>query len=94
MTPVPRQQLVDLTYGMAGDASQDIDVVHLGGLVEGASTKWPKLQLDDYAERTAKTVSAWSGMNGLQGGNPAKLAATTVKTVRIRRFAPPLHCRC
>jgi NAD(P)-dependent dehydrogenase (short-subunit alcohol dehydrogenase family) len=48
-------------------------------LVEGASTKWPKLQVDDYAERTAKTVSAWSGMNGLQGGDPAKLAAAIVK---------------
>src|SRR4051812_49238436 len=48
-------------------------------LVEGASTKWPKLQVDDYAERTAKTVTAWSGMNGLQGGDPAKLAAAMVK---------------
>jgi NAD(P)-dependent dehydrogenase (short-subunit alcohol dehydrogenase family) len=48
-------------------------------LVEGASTKWPTLQVDDYAERTAKTVSAWSAMNGLQGGDPAKLAAAIVK---------------
>jgi NAD(P)-dependent dehydrogenase (short-subunit alcohol dehydrogenase family) len=48
-------------------------------LVEGASTKWPKLKVDDYAERTAKTISAWSGMNGLQGGDPAKLAAAMVK---------------
>src|SRR5580693_5514756 len=47
-------------------------------LVEGASTKWPKLKVDDYAERTAKTISAWSGMNGLQGGDPAKLAAAMV----------------
>jgi len=48
-------------------------------LVEGASTKWPKLKVDDYAGRTAKTISAWSGMNGLQGGDPAKLAAAMVK---------------
>jgi NAD(P)-dependent dehydrogenase (short-subunit alcohol dehydrogenase family) len=48
-------------------------------LVEGASTKWPKNEVDDYAERTAKTVSAWSGMNGLQGGDPAKLAAAMVQ---------------
>jgi len=48
-------------------------------LVEGASTKWPKLKVDDYAERTAKTISAWSGMNGLQGGDPAKLAAAMVQ---------------
>jgi NAD(P)-dependent dehydrogenase (short-subunit alcohol dehydrogenase family) len=48
-------------------------------LVEGASTKWPKLKVDDYAERTAKTISAWSAMNGLQGGDPAKLAAAMVQ---------------
>jgi len=47
-------------------------------LVEGASTIWPELAIDDYAERTAQTVRAWSGMNGLQGGDPAKLAAAVV----------------
>lgn len=47
-------------------------------LVEGASTIWPRLAIDDYAERTAQTVAAWSGMNGLQGGDPAKLAAAMV----------------
>lgn len=47
-------------------------------LVEGASTIWPELAVDDYAERTAQTVSDWSGMNGLQGGDPAKLAGAMV----------------
>jgi len=47
-------------------------------LVEGASTIWPDLTVDDYAERTAQTVTAWSGMNGLQGGDPTKLAAALV----------------
>lgn len=47
-------------------------------LVEGASTIWPQLAVDDYAERTAQTVAAWSGMNGLQGGDPAKLAGAMV----------------
>jgi NAD(P)-dependent dehydrogenase (short-subunit alcohol dehydrogenase family) len=47
-------------------------------LVEGASTIWPQLAIDDYAERTAQTVAAWSGMNGLQGGDPAKLAGAMV----------------
>ena len=47
-------------------------------LVEGASTIWPELAIEDYAERTARTVAAWSGMNGLQGGDPAKLAAAIV----------------
>jgi AAA+ superfamily predicted ATPase len=30
--------------------------------------------IDDYAERTEQTVIAWNGMNGKQGGDPAKLA--------------------
>jgi NAD(P)-dependent dehydrogenase (short-subunit alcohol dehydrogenase family) len=47
-------------------------------LVEGSSTIWPELKIDDYAERTAQTISAWSGMNGKQGGDPAKLAAAIV----------------
>src|SRR5580693_5204408 len=47
-------------------------------LVEGSSTIWPDLKVDDYAKRTKQTVTAWSGMNGLQGGDPAKLAAALV----------------
>jgi NAD(P)-dependent dehydrogenase (short-subunit alcohol dehydrogenase family) len=47
-------------------------------LVEGASTIWPPNTVDAYAERTAATVAAWSGMNGQQGGDPAKLAAALV----------------
>ncbi len=47
-------------------------------LVEGSSTIWPELTVDDYAERTAQTIAAWSGMNGKQGGDPAKLAAAIV----------------
>ena len=47
-------------------------------LVEGASTIWPELEIEDYAERTAATIDAWSGMNGLQGGDPAKLAEALV----------------
>jgi NAD(P)-dependent dehydrogenase (short-subunit alcohol dehydrogenase family) len=47
-------------------------------LVEGASTIWPELSIDDYAERTRQTIEAWKGMNGQQGGDPAKLAAALV----------------
>lgn len=47
-------------------------------LVEGASTIWPELTIEDYARRTKQTITAWSGMNGLQGGDPAKLAAAMV----------------
>lgn len=47
-------------------------------LVEGASTLWPDLEVADYAERTKETITAWSGMNGKQGGDPSKLAAAVV----------------
>jgi NAD(P)-dependent dehydrogenase (short-subunit alcohol dehydrogenase family) len=47
-------------------------------LVEGASTIWPELSIEDYAGRTAQTIAAWKGMNGQQGGDPAKLAAALV----------------
>jgi NAD(P)-dependent dehydrogenase (short-subunit alcohol dehydrogenase family) len=47
-------------------------------LVEGASTIWPELQIEDYAERTAKTIETWKSMNGQQGGDPRKLAEALV----------------
>ena len=47
-------------------------------LVEGSSTIWPELSIDDYADRTTSTIAAWRGMNGQQGGDPAKLAAALV----------------
>ncbi|MFB9654936.1 SDR family oxidoreductase [Pseudarthrobacter oxydans] len=47
-------------------------------LVEGSSTIWPELVIEDYAERTAQTIAAWSSMNGQQGGDPKKLAHALV----------------
>lgn len=47
-------------------------------LVEGASTVWADLSIDDYARRTKETIAQWQGMNGQQGGDPAKLAAALV----------------
>jgi NAD(P)-dependent dehydrogenase (short-subunit alcohol dehydrogenase family) len=47
-------------------------------LVEGSSTIWPELSIEDYAGRTAQTINALKGMNGQQGGDPAKLAAALV----------------
>jgi NAD(P)-dependent dehydrogenase (short-subunit alcohol dehydrogenase family) len=47
-------------------------------LVEGASTIWPELQIEDYADRTAATILAWKSMNGQQGGDPGKLARALV----------------
>jgi NAD(P)-dependent dehydrogenase (short-subunit alcohol dehydrogenase family) len=47
-------------------------------LLTPESTTYAKPSIEDYAERTAQTVAAWSGMNGRQAGDPAKLAAALV----------------
>ncbi|WP_229070298.1 hypothetical protein [Actinoplanes sp. DH11] len=41
--------------------------------------RYAEPSIADYAERTKHTVDAWNGMNGLQGGDPAKLAAALVQ---------------
>jgi NAD(P)-dependent dehydrogenase (short-subunit alcohol dehydrogenase family) len=43
-------------------------------LLTPESTNYAEPSIDDYAERTRQTVTAWNGMNGQQGGDPAKLA--------------------
>jgi len=58
-------------------------------LVEGASSIWPELTIDDYAERTAATIAFWKSMNGRQGGDPAKLAAALVTIAGLEQ--PPLR---
>jgi len=58
-------------------------------LVEGASTTWPELSIDDYSERVSSTVEAWKGMNGKQGGDPAKLAAALISLADSDQ--PPLR---
>ena len=57
--------------------------------MEGASTSWPELSIDDYAQRTAATIEAWKGMNGQQGGDPAKLAAALMEIAAMEQ--PPLR---
>jgi len=47
-------------------------------LLTPESTTYAEPSLDDYAERTAQTVAAWTGMDGQQAGDPAKLAAALV----------------
>src|SRR5205814_82758 len=47
-------------------------------LLTDESTKWPDASIDDYAENTRQTVTAWKKMNGQQGGDPAKLARALV----------------
>ncbi|MBG6185622.1 NAD(P)-dependent dehydrogenase (short-subunit alcohol dehydrogenase family) [Arthrobacter sp. CAN_A214] len=58
-------------------------------LVEGASSIWPELSIEDYAERTARTIEAWKSMNGQQGGDPAKLGTALVTIAALD--APPLR---
>jgi NAD(P)-dependent dehydrogenase (short-subunit alcohol dehydrogenase family) len=48
-------------------------------LLSPDSTRWAELSIDDYAASTKATVAAWSGMNGKQCGDPAKLADALVK---------------
>jgi NAD(P)-dependent dehydrogenase (short-subunit alcohol dehydrogenase family) len=43
------------------------------------STSWAELSIDDYQESTKATIAAWSGMDGKQGGDPAKLARALVR---------------
>ena len=55
-------------------------------LVEGASSIWPELSIEDYAERTAETIAIWKSMNGKQGGDPAKLSRALVQLGRVSQY--------
>ena len=48
-------------------------------LLTPESTSYAEPSIDDYAEHTQQTVTAWNAMNGQQGGDPAKLAAALVQ---------------
>ena len=48
-------------------------------LLSPESTRYAEPSIDDYAERTEQTVADWKGMDGLQGGDPAKLADALVR---------------
>jgi NAD(P)-dependent dehydrogenase (short-subunit alcohol dehydrogenase family) len=50
-------------------------------LLTTESTKWPEASIDDYAEKSRETVTAWKGVSGQQGGDPAKLAKALVQLV-------------
>ena len=53
------------------------------------STRYPEPTIEDYAERTRQTVTAWKGMNGQQGGDPVKLARALVQLTDSAE--PPLR---
>src|SRR6476646_641751 len=56
-------------------------------LLTNDSTTYAQPTIDDYAERTRETVSAWKSMDGKQGGDPAKLAEAVVKLAALQE--PP-----
>jgi NAD(P)-dependent dehydrogenase (short-subunit alcohol dehydrogenase family) len=58
-------------------------------LLSPQSTSYADSSIEDYAERTEQTVAAWNGMNGLQGGDPAKLAKALVQLAG--QDEPPLR---
>jgi NAD(P)-dependent dehydrogenase (short-subunit alcohol dehydrogenase family) len=58
-------------------------------LLTPESTNYAEPSIDDYAERTEQTVALWNGMNGRQGGDPAKLAEALVRLAG--QDEPPLR---
>jgi hypothetical protein len=47
-------------------------------LLTPESTSYAASTIADYSERTEQTITAWKGMNGQQGGDPAKLAQALI----------------
>jgi NAD(P)-dependent dehydrogenase (short-subunit alcohol dehydrogenase family) len=58
-------------------------------LLTPQSTQYAESSIEDYAERTTATVQAWQGMDGKQGGDPAKLAAALIELAALAE--PPVR---
>jgi NAD(P)-dependent dehydrogenase (short-subunit alcohol dehydrogenase family) len=58
-------------------------------LLTPESTSYAASSIGDYSERTEQTVTAWKGMNGQQGGDPAKLADALIQLADLDE--PPLR---
>jgi NAD(P)-dependent dehydrogenase (short-subunit alcohol dehydrogenase family) len=56
-------------------------------LLSNNSTTYAKPAIDDYAKQTREIIDAWSGMDGKQGGDPAKLADALVHLAGLKE--PP-----
>ncbi len=56
-------------------------------LLTAESTTYAQPSIDDYAERTREIITTWNGMNGKQGGDPAKLADALVRLAGLEK--PP-----
>jgi NAD(P)-dependent dehydrogenase (short-subunit alcohol dehydrogenase family) len=58
-------------------------------LLTNDSTTYAEPHIDDYAETTRQTITAWQGMHGQQTGDPAKLAAALVNLAALNE--PPVR---
>src|SRR4051794_21055028 len=58
-------------------------------LLTPQSTQYAEPSIEDYGERTKQTVEAWKGMDGKQGGDPAKLARALVALTALDE--PPVR---
>ena len=58
-------------------------------LLTKESTNYAEASIEDYAERNAAQREFWDGMNGTQGGDPAKLAQALLTLADEER--PPLR---
>jgi NAD(P)-dependent dehydrogenase (short-subunit alcohol dehydrogenase family) len=58
-------------------------------LLTPQSTQYAQPSIDDYAQRTKRTIQAWRGMDGKQGGDPAKLARALVELAALDE--PPVR---
>jgi len=56
-------------------------------LLSNNSTTYAEPTIDDYANKTTETVTAWKGMDGKQGGDATKLAHALVQLVALEQ--PP-----
>jgi NAD(P)-dependent dehydrogenase (short-subunit alcohol dehydrogenase family) len=58
-------------------------------LLTNESTSYAQPSIEDYAERGAAQREFWEGMNGQQGGDPAKLAHALLTITELEQ--PPLR---
>ena len=58
-------------------------------LLTPQSTQYAEPFIEDYAERTNQLIEVWKGMDGKQGGDPAKLADVLVQLAALKE--PPLR---
>jgi NAD(P)-dependent dehydrogenase (short-subunit alcohol dehydrogenase family) len=56
-------------------------------LLTPESTTYAASTIEDYTDRNKATVAAWSGMDGKQGGDPAKLANALIQLAALQE--PP-----